>query len=331
LKAAAAGAALACASAWRAAKAQQLPPGATMPTRKLGRTGVSVSLVGVGGAHLGRTRDEAEAIHIVREAIDHGVTFLDNSWDYNGGVSEERMGKALKDGYRGRAFLMTKIDGRTAAAATGQLEQSLRRLGTDVIDLVQIHEVIRMSDPARVFAKGGAIEALVKAKQDGKIRFIGFTGHKSPEIHSEMLKTATEHGFVFDSVQMPLNVMDAHYDSFEKKVVPHLEHTRTGIIGMKSLGEKIILSSGVVSPIECLQYAMSLPISVLVTGCESVGILRQAIHAAYTFTPMPPDALAALLARTAPAAANGRFEKYKTSDLFDTTAHHPRWLESARM
>jgi predicted aldo/keto reductase-like oxidoreductase len=309
----------------------RLPPGAVMPKRKLGRTGLEVSLVGLGGAHIGVQGDEQESIRIVREAIDHGVTFLDNCWDYNGGRSEERMGKALRDGYRHRAFLMTKVDGRTADAATLQLEQSLRRLGTDVIDLVQIHEVIRMSDPARVFAQGGAVEALVRARDQGKLRYIGFTGHKSPKIHRAMLDEARAHTFRFDTVQMPLNVMDPHLDSFEKEVLPLLLQNGMGVLGMKSMGSGSVLESGVVSPIECLHYAMNLPTSVVITGCDSIGVLRQALLAAFTFQPMSTAQSAGILARTAQAGASGRYEKFKTSDAFDGTTHNPRWLEGAKI
>src|SRR6202047_4274205 len=188
------------------------------PTRTLGRSGEKVSIVGLGGYHIGNQSDEQESIRIIRTALDGGINFLDNCWDYNGGQSEIRMGKALREGYRQKAFLMTKIDGRTGKAATQQIEESLRRLQTDRIDLLQFHEVIRDTDPERIFAQGGGMEAALAAKKQGKIRYIGFTGHKSPDIHLKMLQTAAAHQFTFDTVQMPLNVMDAHYDSFEKKV-----------------------------------------------------------------------------------------------------------------
>ena len=226
---------------------------ASMPMRQLGKTGVSVSMVGLGGFHIGMPKDEAEGIRIVRSALDHGMNFLDNCWDYNGGKSEERVGKALKDGYRQKAFVMTKLDGRTKRAAAEQLEQSLQRLGVDTIDLVQIHEVIRPTDPARCFAAGGCIEALVEAKKAGKVRFIGFTGHKDPSIHLAMLKAADDHGFAFDTVQMPLNVMDAHYRSFEKMVLPVLVQKGIGVLGMKSMGAGLILDSKAVTAVECLQ------------------------------------------------------------------------------
>jgi diketogulonate reductase-like aldo/keto reductase len=306
-----------------------LPAGGVIPRRKLGRTGLEVSMLGIGGYHIGTQPEEADSIRIVREAIDHGVTFLDNCWDYNKGVSEERMGKALRDGYRPRVVLMTKLDGRTATAVTSQLEQSLRRLGTDVIDVVQIHEVIRDTDPERVFGPGGAIEALTKAQQQGKLRFIGFTGHKSPAIHRKMLATAEAHGFRFDTVQMPLNVMDPHFESFELEVLPLMVQAEMGVLGMKSMGDKIILASGAASALECLHYSMSLPTSVVITGCDSLGVLQQALFAAMTWKPMPAADKAALLARTAKAGSDGRFEQFKTTGRFDGTAQNPKWLETA--
>jgi len=301
---------------------------ASMPMRPLGKTGASVSIVGLGGFHIGMP-EEAEGIRIIRTALDRGVTFLDNCWDYNEGRSEERMGKALKEGYRKKAFLMTKLDGRTKQAAAGQLEQSLRRLATDVIDLVQIHEVIRPTDPARCFAPGGCIEALLDAKKAGKLRFIGFTGHKDPDIHLAMLKAADDHGFAFDTVQMPLNVMDAHYRSFEKLVLPVLVQNGIGVLGMKSMGSGIILESKTVSAVDCLHYAMNLPTSVVITGCDSMGVLEQAISAAVSFQPMPPAQVTALLEKTKEAAQGGRFERFKTSTQFDGTHKHPEWLEKA--
>ncbi len=237
-----------------------------VPRRILGRTGEKVSMVGLGGYHIGSQKDEQESIRIIRTALDSGINFLDNCWDYNNGDSEVRMGKALRDGYRQRAFLMTKIDGRTRKAAAQQIEESLRRLQTDHIDLLQFHEIIRMEDPDRVFAAGGGMEAAVQARKAGKVRYIGFTGHKSPEIHLKMLETADAHQFLFDSVQMPLNVMDAHYNSFGKKVLPVLVKKRIGVLGMKPMGDGIILRSKTVEPMECLHYAMSLPTSVVITG-----------------------------------------------------------------
>lgn len=296
-----------------------------VPKRTLGRTGEKVSMVGIGGFHLGRPSEE-EAIRIVRTALDNGVNFLDNCWDYNGGVSEERMGRALRDGYRQKAFLMTKIDGRTKAAAREQLEQSLRRLQTDHIDLLQFHEVIRDSDPERIFARGSGMEAVLEAKKQGKVRYIGFTGHKSPDIHYQMLETAFAHNFTFDAVQMPLNVMDAHYDSFEKKVLPVLVKHNLGVLGMKPMGDKIILESKTATPVQCLHYAMNLPTSVVITGCDSMEVLRQALEAARSFQPMSKEEVASLLAKTASASANGKFEQYKTTHNFDGTYQNPQWL-----
>lgn len=302
-----------------------------MPMRRLGRTGVEVSLMGLGGYHLGLP-SEQDAMRIVHEAMDHGLTFLDNCWDYNGGESERRMGKALGDGRREKAFVMTKLDGRTADAAAAQLDQSLRRLQTDHVDLLQIHEVIRATDPERVFAPGGAIEALVRAREAGKTRFIGFTGHKSPSIHLSMLEMARRNGLRFDTVQMPLNVMDAQYgdESFEKRVLPVLLRDEIGVLGMKPMGSGILLESGVVNAVECLRYAMSLPVSVTITGVDSIGILHQDLHTVLGLEPMTDPEKQAVLARAAGAARTGAYEKYKTTTVFDSTSHHPRWLERAQ-
>jgi predicted aldo/keto reductase-like oxidoreductase len=296
-----------------------------VPRRTLGRTGEKVSMVGLGGYHIGSQKDEQESIRIIRTALDSGINFLDNCWDYNGGESEVRMGKALRDGYRQRAFVMTKIDGRTKKAAAQQIEESLQRLQTDHIDLLQFHEIIRMEDPERVFAAGG-MEAAVEARKAGKVRYIGFTGHKSPDIHLKMLETADAHQFHFDSVQMPLNVMDAHYNSFGQKVLPVLVKKEIGVLGMKPMGSGLILRSKTVEPIECLHYAMSLPTSVVITGCDSVALVEQAVQAAKTFKPMSETQVAALLAKTKDAARNGEFEGYKTTTNFDGTAHNPQWL-----
>jgi len=297
-----------------------------MPTRTLGRSDQKVSMVGLGGYHIGMQQDEQESINIIRSALDHGINFLDNCWDYNDGQSEVRMGKALRDGYRQKAFLMTKIDGQTKKAAVEQLEESLRRLQTDRIDLLQFHEVIRDADPARIFAEGGGMEAALAARKQGKVRFIGFTGHKSPDIHLKMLETAFAHGFTFDAVQMPLNVMDAHFESFEKKVLPVLVKHQIGVLGMKPMGDKLILNSKTATPVECLHYAMNLPTSVVITGCDSMKILQQAIDAARSFKPMSSVEVSSLLAKTAPAAGKGEFERYKTSHDFDGTVRNPQWL-----
>jgi predicted aldo/keto reductase-like oxidoreductase len=294
-----------------------------MPYRPLGHTGEKVSLLGIGGYHIGkRNLSEAAAIGIVRSALDGGANFLDNSWDYNNGVSETRMGKALQDGYRARAFLMTKIDGRTARAAVQQLDESLKRLQTDHIDLIQIHEVIRMEDPERVFAPDGAIEGLVKAREAGKVRYIGFTGHKGPDIHLHMLEVADRHGFLFDSVQMPLNVMDAHFNSFSQRVLPVALQKNIGVLGMKPIGDSVILKSRTATAVECLQFAMTLPVSVCITGCDSMKILQQGLDVARNFRPLSQDEVAALLAKTEVAAAKGEFELYKTTDRNDSTSRN---------
>ncbi len=239
--------------------------------RTLGSTAEKVSAIGVGGWHLGlKTVDEQLAIRIVRTAIDRGITFLDNSWDYNEGASEERMGKALLDGYRERAFVMTKIDGRSKKEAAKQLDESLHRLDVDYIDLVQHHEIIRFDDPHRIFHAEGANAALVEAREAGKLRYIGFTGHKDPHIHLHMLDVARENAFKFDTVQMPLNVMDAHYRSFEARVLPELVRLQIGVLGMKSMANGILLKSKTVTPIECLHYALNLPTSVVITGIDSM-------------------------------------------------------------
>jgi aryl-alcohol dehydrogenase-like predicted oxidoreductase len=310
------------------------PDHAQMPYRVLGRTGERVSAIGLGGWHLGfKNVDERLSVRIVREAVDRGINFLDNSWDYNEGASEIRMGKALRDGYRKKVFLMTKIDGRSRAEAKRQLEESLRRLDTDCIDLVQHHEILRYEDPHRIFDEEGANVALVEARQAGKIRYIGFTGHKDPRIHLYMLEVASAYGFVFDTVQMPLNVMDAHYRSFERIVLPELVKQNIGVLGMKSLGNGIILKSGTVTAIECLHYALSLPTSVVITGIESMERLEQAFEAARTFQPMNEGRRSALLAKTTNAASRGEFELFKTTSIFDATATNPEWLgeESERV
>lgn len=297
-----------------------------VPRRKLGRTGVEVSCIGLGGAHIGIQPTEAESIRIIRSAIDGGITFLDNCWDYNDGQSELRMGKALQDGYRQKAFLMTKVDGRDQKTAATQIDESLKRLQTDHLDLLQLHEVIRMGDPERAFAENGAIAAMIAAQKAGKARFLGFTGHKSPEIHLKMLETAKKHGFRFDTVQLPLNVMDAHFNSFEKKVLPVLLKEQIGVLGMKPLGDKLILESKTVTAPECLRYSLSLPTSVVITGMDAENKVQQALRVARGFKPYTEKEISALLARTAGAARGGAFERYKVSHHFDGTVHHPEWL-----
>ena len=297
-----------------------------IPYRTLGRTGQKVSIVGLGGAHIGKQDDENDSIRIIRTAIDNGINFMDNAWCYNDGTSEIRMGKALRDGYRSKVFLMTKIDGQTKKAATEQMGESLRRLQTDTIDLLQFHEVIRISDPERILGHDGAMEAALEAKRAGKIRYIGFTGHKNPDIHLKMLKMAMDNGFVFDAVQMPLNVMDAHNISFEKKVLPVLLENNIGVLGMKPLCSGIILNKGIVTAVECLHYAMSLPTSVVITGCDSLPILQQALEAARRFSPMSEEQRSALLTRTAKVTERGDYEPWKTGTAYDGTFQNPQWL-----
>ena len=300
---------------------------AEMPYRILGSTGERVSAIGLGGWHLGFKKvDEQLSIRIVRDAIQRGINFMDNCWDYNDGASETRMGKALRDGYRNKVFLMTKIDGRSKKEAARQVEESLRRLQTDCIDLVQHHEILRYEDPHRIFDDDGANAALIEARKAGKLRYIGFTGHKDPRIHFYMLEVAKQHAFNFDTVQMPLNVMDAHYRSFEKLVLPELVKQNIGVLGMKSMGNGVILKSNTVTAIECLHYALNLPTSVVITGVDSMEILEQAFEAARTFRPMSKAQVKSLLAKTAKAASRGEFELFKTTSIFDGTAYHPKWL-----
>jgi aryl-alcohol dehydrogenase-like predicted oxidoreductase len=294
--------------------------------RTLGKTGQKVSAIGLGGYHLGHPADPNVAIQIVRSAIDRGITFMDNSWDYNGGESERRMGIALRDGYRHKVFLMTKFDGRTKDSTVRQINESLQRLQTDHVDLIQYHENIRLEDPDRFFAANGPLEALMDAKKAGKIRYIGFTGHKDPLVHLRMLEIAAQHNFHFDTCQMPLNVMDAHFRSFEHSVLPKLVEQGIAVLGMKSMGDSNVLKSGKVTPVECLRYALSLPTSVVITGCERMQILDQAIEVARTFHPMSPAEVSAVLARTKDAAMTGQFEPFKTTPQFDSTAQNPQWM-----
>jgi predicted aldo/keto reductase-like oxidoreductase len=298
-----------------------------VPYRVLGRTGVHVSMVGLGGFHIGqKSVTEQDAARLIRSAIDRGINFMDNCWDYNDGQSEIRMGKALQDGYRDKVFLMTKIDGRTREEASKQINESLQRLQTDHVDLLQHHEILRFEDPDRIFEQGGAMEAVLEAKKAGKVRFIGFTGHKDPHVHLYMLQVAAEHGFHFDTVQMPLNVMDAHFRSFTQLVLPEAVKQGIGVLGMKSLGAGVILKSKTATPIECLHFAMNLPTSVVITGMTSDRDLNQAIEAAKTFRPMSESELAALLSKTREVAAHGEYELFKTSTHHDSTAKHPEWL-----
>jgi aryl-alcohol dehydrogenase-like predicted oxidoreductase len=294
--------------------------------RELGKTGERVSAIGLGGYHLGKSPDSEASIKLIRQAIDSGITFMDNCWDYNEGISEVRMGKALRDSYRQKVFLMTKMDGRTKEAYNRQLEESLGRLQTDVIDLVQFHEIIRMEDPDRIFGPGGAMEAAVAARLAGKIRYIGFTGHKDPAIHLRMLEMAKKHNFHFDTVQMPINVMDAHFRSFTKEVMPVAIQQGIAVLAMKTFGDHFILDSKTVEPIEALHYGLTQPVSVVITGIDSPAILDQALTAARTFKPLNETQVAALLARTREAASEGRYELFKTSAHYDGTAANPKWL-----
>ncbi|HEV7215223.1 MAG TPA: aldo/keto reductase [Chloroflexota bacterium] len=296
-----------------------------MDYRILGKTGVRVSAIGLGGAHAAKPDDPAESVRMIRKAIDSGITFMDNCWDYSGGDAEVRMGKALRDGYRQRVVLMTKIDAHLAAAATAQIEQCLQHLQTDYLDVLQIHEVIRPDDPDRAFAPGGTMEALLAARQAGKIRNIGFTGHKDPAIHLKMLNM----GFDWDTVQMPLNCVDAHHLSFEARVLPVLVERGIGVLGMKPLAAGEAVRSGAATAEECLRYAMSLPTSVVITGCDSMPIVEQAIRVWQDFKPMTAEEMAALRRRTAAHSAGGALEGYKTSGRFDGTVKNPHWLTTA--
>lgn len=294
--------------------------------RKLGRTGERVSAIGLGGYHLGLAADAGEALRIIRSAIDRGINFFDNCWDYLSGESERRMGAALRDGYRDQVFLMTKFDGRTKKAAARQIDESLQRLQTDHLDLIQYHENIRMEDADRFFAPGGALEAVLEAKKAGKVRFIGFTGHKDPLVHLRMLEVAAERKFRFDTCQMPLNVMDAHFRSFGRSVLPKLVEQGIGVLGMKPLGDGHILQCADVTAIQCLHYALTLPTSVVITGCETMERLDQALHAAETFRPLSNEQVIQMLAKTKPFADAGRCEPFKITALYDSTAQHPEWL-----
>jgi aryl-alcohol dehydrogenase-like predicted oxidoreductase len=299
---------------------------AGMTYRTLGKTGEKVSAIGLGGAHIGRASSAELATSVIRSAIDRGITFMDNCWDYANGEAERRMGNALRDGYRQKVFLMTKFDGRTKASAAKQIDESLQRLQTDRIDLMQYHENIRMEDPDRFFADGGPLEALLDAKKAGKIRYIGFTGHKDPVVHLRMLEVAAQHKFHFDSCQMPLNVMDYHFRSFTHQVLPKLVEQGTAVLAMKTMGSGIILRSGTVTPIECLHYALNLPTSVVITGMDSIERVDQAIEAARTFKPMSQQEVARLVSKTKEAAMKGEFELFKTSTRFDGTANNPQWM-----
>ena len=304
------------------------PEHSDMLYRELGTTGERVSAIGMGGFHLAKDSSitAEDAVHLVRSASDQGITFFDNCWDYNDGLSEVRMGQALKEGYRQKVFLMTKLDARTAEEYNKQLEQSLGRLNTDMIDLVQFHEIIRFEDPDRIFAEGGAIQAAMAARTAGKIRYIGFTGHKDPQIHLRMFEVAAQHGFHFDTVQMPVNAMDAHFRSFARQVIPVAQKAGTGVLAMKTFGDGYILRSGTIDPMQALHYGLSQPVSVVITGMDKPEILTQALTAAKTFKPFTPEQTVAFLAKTKDAALTGKFEPFKTSSIFDGTANNPKWL-----
>lgn len=318
---AASGVALATGSAW----GQEVRQG-NMIYRTLGGTGEKISAIGVGGYHIGSLPTKEESIRLMRTAIDQGITFMDNCWDYHDGKSEVWMGDALRNGYRQKVFLMTKIDGQKKSSAARQIDESLKRLQTDRIDLMQMHEMIRPEDPERIFAEDGAIEALLDAKKAGKIRFTGFTGHKDPKIHLKVLEVARSKGFRFDAVQMPLNVMDAHYKSFEKEVLPVLVREKIGVLGMKPLGSGAILESKKVSALECLHYALNLPTSTVITGMDSMERLEQALEAVRTFKPLDQNAVKQLLAKTEESARGGKHEEFKTTTKFDGTVQNPQWL-----
>jgi aryl-alcohol dehydrogenase-like predicted oxidoreductase len=319
------------------ASAQAVKSGTTRPQspdmiyRQLGTTGEMVSAIGLGGFHIGKQADPEESISLIRKAVDSGITFMDNCWDYNNGTSEVRMGNALRDGYRDKVFLMTKMDGRTKSEYNKQLEESLSRLRTDTIDLVQFHEIIRFEDPDRIFAPGGAIEAAVAAREAGKIRYIGFTGHKDPQIHLRMLEIADQHNFHFDTVQMPINVMDAHFRSFEKEVLPVAQKKGIGVLAMKTFGDNFILGSKTVEAIPALHYSLTQPVSVVITGIDKPEILAQALQAAKTFKPLSQTEIAAILAKTKDAAMTGKFELFKTTPHFDGTANNPKWLGNSTL
>jgi predicted aldo/keto reductase-like oxidoreductase len=303
------------------------PATGEMQYRALGKTGQNVSCLGLGGAHIGKPKVSSdEAMKLIRQALDRGMNFMDNSWDYNQGASEIRMGNALRDGYRQKAFLMTKFDGRTKESAMKQIDESLKRLQTDHLDLLQFHETIRFDDPDRFFAPDGAHEALVEARRAGKTRFIGFTGHKDPHIHLYMLEMAQKNRFQFDTIQFPVNIFDAQFRSFTKLVVPKAQQMSIGILGMKSMGSGVLLKSDVVKAEECLRFALSQPTSVVITGIDSQMVLDQAFKVAGGFKPLTEDEISALLKKTAAAAATGEYELFKTTSHFDSTAQHPEWL-----
>jgi uncharacterized protein len=284
---------------------------APIPSRPFGSTGVNVSAIGLGGYHLGTVSSKRDAVKLVQQAVDAGITFMDNAWEYHDGRSEELMGAAL-EGRRGDVFLMTKVctHGRDARTAMRQLEQSLRRLKTDYLDLWQIHEVVYDNDPDLHFATGGVVEAIDRAKREGKTRFVGFTGHKDPSIHLRMLA----YDYPFDACQLPLSCFDGAFRSFETQVLPELVRRKIAPIGMKSLGGRgEAVKKRVVTAADAVRYAMSLPIATLVSGIDSQAVLRQNLKIARGFTPMSGAEMHALRSRLREVAGDGRFELYKTS------------------
>lgn len=286
-----------------------------IPRRRFGRYDDEVSALALGGYHLGSIKSKREAVALIQSAIDEGVTFLDNAWEYHEGRSEEVMGQAIAD-RRDRVFLMTKLctHGRGERVAMRQLHDSLRRLQTDHLDLWQIHECVYYNDPERHFADGGAVEALLKAREQGKVRYIGFTGHKDPAIHLEMLAQ----GFPFDSCQLPLNGFDATFKSFEQQVLPELQRQGIAPIGMKSLGgDGRAVKKRAVRIGDALRYAMSLPVVTTVSGIDSMKVLRQNVRIARSFTPMSSAEMDAHRRRLAEDAADGRYELYKTTAQHD--------------
>jgi uncharacterized protein len=289
--------------------------GESVPHRPLGKTGALVSALGVGGYHLGSIKDEKESTELVARALDAGINFFDCAWEYHDGISEERLGAALK-GKRDKAFLMTKVctHGRSKEIAMQQLEESLRRMGTDHLDLWQIHEVVYYNDPEMIFAPGGAAEALLTAKQQGKVRFVGFTGHKNPAIHLKMLS----HDFPFDTVQMPLNALDATFKSFEQQVLPEAAKRGIAVLGMKSMGGSgEIVSHGAVSVEDALRYAMSLPVATTISGMDSIVVLEQNLRVARGFQPLTAEAMHTIRENARMFAADGRYELFKTTTKYD--------------
>jgi uncharacterized protein len=313
--------------AWSAVPALGAAKGTQeIPQRPLGKTGLKVSILGLGGYHIGSVPEQTEAIRLMRHAIDQGITFMDNCWDYHSGKSEEWMGKALQDGYRKKAGLMTKIDGQTKKSAANQIDESLQRLQTDHVDLMQFHEVIRTGDPDRIFGPEGAIEAMLAARKAGKIRFIGFTGHKDPKMHLRMIEVGRKNGIRFDAVQMPLNLMDTHYRSFEQDVLPVLIKDGIAVLAMKPMGAGHLLRSGAVTARQCLEYALSLPVATVITGIDSAQVLQQALDVGRGFQSPAAPVLDSLRSRTAPHAREGKFEPFKNTTQFDGTVQNPHWL-----